>query len=241
MTLTTDQKRAAWAHVDRVKQVELGYVTNLCVNASMLALCEQNGFGKKRIARLAGYTYAALSELYDHHPTHRWLDIIEKRCAALHIPVDPENRQRMDWDGIPPKMPEVIFLKQCKTNGVLTAYTNERDRFMGWFFTNVVISTCAFQLIEHFRFSVPAAQRFAMAASEVVTDTYDLDANVWPDMVEAHLKRLGIAFDGWWIVPEGGELMNWNAAQELYNEQQRRALTSNIEKRKIKHKAPRRR
>lgn len=227
-----EYKRAAHAYIDRALERERAYITNIVFNAAMLGLCGEHDFRKKRIARIAGYVYANLEELFSH-PPYAWLDIIEVRCRELGLPIDEDNRRLRDRDGIKPSIPQVLFQKEYRQNKALREYTDFHRRIEGSYLANVIVTVCAFALREHFGFSVSKTVAFANMSTDVVTGYFDDDANVWPDRVENDLKSFGIVFDGYWIVPDTGNMLKWNAEQIAYQEINRRVLTQDAQKPKI--------
>lgn len=232
MSIKPEYKRAAHVYIDRALERERAYITNIVFNAAMLGLCGEHGFRKKRIARVAGYVYAELEEVYSH-PPFDWLNMIENRCHSLGLPVDELNRELRDRDGIKPTIPQVLFQKEYRQNKALREYTDFHLRIEGSYLANVVVSVCAFALREHFGFSIEKAAAFGNKSTEVVLGYFEDDANVWPDRVENDLKSFGVEFDGYWIVPDTGKMLKWNAEQIAYQEVNRRVLFQDTEKPKI--------
>lgn len=100
----------------------------------------------------------------------------------------------------------------------------------------VLLASCV-ALNDLFGFGSERLTRFAQGVYKQMTEYYDADPDVWPDMAQRDCERIGLVIDDYWIKArdrEGQEVKpKLTPEQEEYLKYSRETLLSDEESKKI--------
>lgn len=269
--LPTSAHKADHAEIDRALQIEQGYIEQSVILSAAVALNELFEFGVSRIEQFAGLSYQSVDR-YLKAPSDKWADIVREDCRVMNVPVDeeliamrgrnvapitvtprrartatPEQQKQMD-DIVSSlfadaRLPVTAGVQRLQMPGIHDVeYAKNKIGVERVFITNCFITACARVLHDSFGFGKKKVTDFAHGVNEAICDYFDLDPDVWVDLAEISVKRLGVKVKNGWIVgkerkgqavPEAPEL---SILQNVFIVQSRTELLTDEQSRR-KHRS----
>lgn len=232
--------KADHAEIDRVMRIEQGYIEQSVILSAAGTLNDSFGFGVSRIEQFAGLAYKSVDR-YLKAPANKWADIVREDCREMGVPVDEQliamrgrnivpiaitprqtrtatQAQRKQMDDIlssvfaDTRLPGTAGVQRLQMPGIHDIkYATEKIGVERVFIVNCIITACARVLHDSFAFGRKKVIDFAHAVNLTICDYFDFDPDVWIDIAEGTVKRIGVKVKNGWIV---GKERNGQAMQE---------------------------
>lgn len=232
--------KADHTEIDRVMRIEQGYIEQAIILAAAVALSENFGFGVFRIEQFAGLAYKSIDRFLKA-AANQWPDIMRSDCERMKVPVDeslivdrgrniapieisnvrpctvPQEQQKAMDDILTsvletPRLPTVQGVSRLQMPGIRDVkYSEEKIAIERAFIADCFVTACAKVLFESFSFGRQKVMDFAHATEQTIFDLFDFDPDIWIDLAERNVRRIGVKVKDGWIV---GKERNGEAMQE---------------------------